>query len=100
MSKAYYECHITFEGDDIVGEAVCFKNKWTYSRIDGDPIMGEGVRQYATKHFNVNKRTQASIWEEMQKIRKTFESEGLIVTRCKIELVVQDERYGSSRPVP
>lgn len=73
MIKPYYECHITF---------------------DGDPTMGAGVRQYATKHFNT-RVPQAQIWDEMQDNKQVLENAGLRVTRCKIEKVLRDERYKS-----
>lgn len=90
--KKYYECHVTFDGDPILGENMVRHVKWKYSRIDGDPIMGTGVRQYATMHYNARKDEQW-IWDRMQNIRDTFIKQGLTVTRCKIELVLRDERY-------
>lgn len=88
----YYECHITFEGDPAIGAAGVERNKWKWSRITGDPIMGDGVRQYATMHYSIRK-SEDDIWSTMMDIRKNLELEGLIVTRSKIEKVLRDERY-------
>jgi len=90
--KQYYECHITFTGDALEGEAAVKYVRWKWSHIAGDPIMGAGVRQYATMHYNVRK-DKDWIWQRMQDIRTFLDTAGLPVSRCKIEVVLMDERY-------
>ena len=91
MTQPYYETHVTFEGDNAMGESVVNLMGWRYSRIDGDPVVGEGVRQYATKHFNLRQHEE-HIWEEMTQVKHNLEVRGLKVTRMKIEKVLRDER--------
>lgn len=92
MTQPYYECHVTFEGDTAVGIATCAIVGWKHSKIDGDPVMGEGVRQYATKHFNQRCR-EDQIWGEMTQVKHNLVIKGLKVTRMKIEKVLRDERF-------
>lgn len=92
MTQPYYECHITFNGSSNIGKKVTESIRWKHSQIDGDPIMGEGIRQYATKHFN-QRRDKNEIWKEMEQAKLILTGASLQVTRMKIEKVLQDERY-------
>lgn len=90
----YLECHITFIADRARGEQACQELSWLFSAIDGDPVLGEGVRCYATRHYNFRRHNPDAIWALMQKLRESLEKHyGFEVTRCKIELVTHDERY-------
>lgn len=91
--KPYYECHITFDGDE--GKHITESLGWTYSRIDGDPTLGNGVRQYATIHINT--RSPQDVVEQMLlSTADTMRHRGLRITRAKIELVLFDKRYPTS----
>lgn len=87
--KPYYECHITFEGDN--GEAIVKSLGWAYSRIDGDPVMGKGVRQYAIIQAN-QRNPQDQVAKLLMATANAMRERGLKVTRIKIELVLFDQR--------
>jgi hypothetical protein len=91
--KQYYECHVTLTGMASVWAEKWIKDAgWTYSRIDGDPDLGAGVKQYATKHFNVRK-SQEKIIDEMRRLALSLTLRGCEVLREKIELVIYDRRH-------
>lgn len=93
-SNAYYECHLTFSGDLEKGKSTVESCGWKHSYIAGDPVLGSGSRQYATKHFNARKPLD-EIWDEMQSVRRQIEAQdGLRVTRAKVESVIMDQIYG------
>lgn len=99
MSKQYYEAHITMDGDpDAIKEAVEGAG-WTFSKIDGDIVMGEGVKCYATSHFNEREWDAAQLASFAEGIAKGLEMRaGCVVRRVKIELVVYDTRSVNVRP--
>lgn len=96
MTKPYYEVHITME--DGHGAALRDRIKyllssynWKYSRIDGDPILGDGVKQYATRHYH--RRTQMEyVRMQLDLMHLDLERIGAIVVRKKIEAVLVDEK--------
>lgn len=89
--KEYYECHVTFKQQPGVDtKAAVQAIGWTYSAIDGDPILGDGVKAYATKHFNKSKPLQ-DVKDELDIAAGELRTFGAAVIRKKIELVVYDE---------
>lgn len=90
--KQYYECHITLLGDKAEIKRAVEKVRWIFSYIDGDPDLGEGVKCYATKHFNI-KEPQASVADLLQDTSAQIEwLTTAKVLRKKIEMVLYDER--------
>lgn len=90
--KQYYECHITISGmGSTWAERTVKEAGWIYSRIDGDPDLGPGTKQYATKHFNKRKSVEKVI-AELQRVALALRLQGLEVLREKIELVIYDKR--------
>lgn len=87
----YYECHITFI-DPGNGQALVEEMKWKYSVIRHDPLLGEGTRAYATKHFS-SRHSLESVWSNMQHAADQLRSKGISVLRCKVEGILRDERY-------
>lgn len=93
--KTYYECHITIQSTHVerVREAVQ-REKWKFSVIDGDPTLGDGVKCYATMHYN------ARLPEE-EVLRRLHEVADRLapyrVIRRKIERVIYDDRSSTVR---
>lgn len=93
--KQYYECHITLERP--VGSTTAIRRaveaiEWKFSMIDGDIIMGDGSKCYATRHFNASKRTPESVKQDLFAMAERLEKVGLVVLRRKVELVIFDDR--------
>lgn len=89
----YYECHITLEGDPILIKQVVQEYEWKFSRIDGDPVLGAGVKCYATKHFNSSLHKEEEVITELRNAAMEFETLYRIpVIRQKVELVIFDSR--------
>jgi hypothetical protein len=88
--KSYFECHVTCDdASPNEARAVVEGLGWKFSRIDGDPIVGEGTRIYATRHFHRNK-PRDEIEKILVDVAEKMSSKGLTVTRIKIEHVVFD----------
>lgn len=64
---------------------------WKFSSIDGDPILGEGIKCYATKHFPVKIDVEQVI-ENVKGVSKALSDLGHNVIRDKVELVVYDSK--------
>ena len=95
-AKRYYECHITMEADDADREVI--KNrvealKWKFSAIDGDIVLGGGVKFYATRHYN-ERMTASTVLELIHSVADQLPG----VQRRKVEMVIYDDRSSSVRP--
>lgn len=97
MSKSYYECHITLEGSSSVCRGPVEAEGWKFSAIDGDPVMGSGVKCYATRHYNARLR-QENVLDILFWTAHQLEVAGLVVTRRKVELVIYDDRSAKVKP--
>lgn len=96
--KTYYECHITLEAPTLpVLKNLIETLKWKYSRIDGDPVMGAGVKQYATRHYNARLPVE-EVLTELHKTADKIAEYGFKVTRRKVELVLYDDRSSKVKP--
>lgn len=94
LKKPHYESHITFLGNKHLIKTLVEGHKWKFSCIDGDPILGDGVKCYATKQFNLRKgelRIINELNEIANDITKRF-GDDVKVIRKKIEKVVYDMR--------
>lgn len=91
MSKQYYECHVTMDGDKELCEIACNDIGWKFSAIDGDPVLGKGVKCYATKHFNY-KLEEEVVLEILKQAAEEIHLMGIKVTRRKVERVLFDDR--------
>jgi hypothetical protein len=91
-----YECHITMMAKDDL-QTVAIENLvhaigWSFSKIDGDPLLGPGVKCYATTHY-------ADIVAEEEVILRLgmtvgeLTKNGCEVVRCKVEKIVFDRRF-------
>lgn len=90
----YYELHITFNGYCPVEDKRCVeKVGWKYSKIDGDPKLGDGVKSYATKHLPSRAGIQGVHLELKTAMWNLALVYGLKPIRAKIELVQFDETF-------
>lgn len=96
----YYECHITIEGDrKIIEDVVTNAVGWKFSAIDGDPSLGEGVKCYATMHYN-NRIPLMEVIDRVQTTAKNIAAFGhMKIVREKVEIVVYDTRSKSVTPL-
>ena len=92
MTKPYYECHITLEDEPSIAMPVVIACGWTFSCIDGDIILGEGMKCYATKHFNVRKHSEEEIKRILFETELFMVGQALHPIRLKIEKVIFDNR--------
>lgn len=93
MSKTYYECHITMEGDvKEISKVVAETIDWKFSAIDGDILLGNGVKCYATKHFNPGKLNGNDVIELLHEAADALVQKGVNVIRRKVEHVFYDDR--------
>lgn len=90
-----YECHITIEQRDsesrtYIEMQVTKRYGWRFSAIDGDPVLGAGVKCYATRHFG-DALNIDEVMEELDIAAYALENAGLKVIRKKIELIIFDK---------
>lgn len=93
----YYECHITIEGERKAVEEAVTATGWKFSAIDGDPSLGEGVKCYATMHYN-NRIPVYEVIDTVNQAASNLRSRGITVVREKVEMVVYDTRSKSVHP--
>lgn len=97
--KQYYECHITIDITQLdevrkMGLEYEIKDRgWSYSNITDDPILGPGVKAYATKHLN-KKMPMVGVHERTERMANHLHGIGFKVNRVKIEMVVYDAIRG------
>lgn len=95
MTKEYYEVHITLlETDKRAIENLrkeVEEHKWKFSVIDGDPTLGDGIKCYATRHYNVRKG-EDTVLNELMRFAVHLSKTGYQVIRRKIEKVIFDDR--------
>jgi hypothetical protein len=91
--KEYYECHITMRGNPKDIKPLVESFNWKFSAIDGDPVLGNGVLCYATRHYNARWQKQ-SIIDEMRIVAAQLSQKAPVeeVLREKVELVVYDTK--------
>lgn len=92
--KQYYECHITMEGDKELCKIAVHDIGWKFSCIDGDPVLGSGIKCYATKHFNtkIPEKTVLEILNNAATEIILTTDHKVEITRQKIEKVIFDDR--------
>lgn len=98
-AKTYYEAHITMVRqpehmvmNSVLVEVAVKDLKWKFSKIDGDPTLGAGLKYYATKHFNAKQNKEMVLAELHHVADKLAENKNIKVVRRKIELVIYDDR--------
>lgn len=91
--QPYYECHITIESDNPSAiEKDILECQWKFSKIDGDPVLGMGIKCYATKNFPI-KFQEANVITMLESVAEYFITLKHKVVRSKIEKVIYDNHY-------
>lgn len=94
----YYELHITVvplpsntaQDEFAMQELLSQFDNWHFSKIDGDPELGAGVKLYATSNVAIQhgfNRAKAVLFMMQDELKR----HGFNVVRKKIETVVLDE---------
>jgi hypothetical protein len=85
-----FECHITIKGerDDVSPIVNEMGDGWSFSCIDGDPVLGLQEYCYATNHYETERgaRLGISVWASY------LSRMGLDIVRGKVEQVIFDSR--------
>lgn len=92
-----FEAHITCprEASEIVQE-VATKTGWTYSAIDGDPVMGKQAYCYLTAYdFNGH-----HLLESVKGVSTILKIRNIEVLREKVEQIVYDTKTGVNELTP
>lgn len=89
--KQYYECHITMLGDPEVLKPLVEKTGWKFSCINGDPVLGDGIKCYATMFHNIRTEEQI-VLTYLGMTAACLRERGVNVIRRKIERVVYDDK--------
>lgn len=92
--KPYYECHITMEHPiedrEKVKRAVETLGR-RFSSIEGDILLGGGVKFYATRHYN-HRKGYGAVLQALMLAAAALASQGANPTRRKVESVLFDDR--------
>lgn len=86
-----FEAHITClrsEGEMV--QKFCELTGWTYSQIDGDPIMGKRAYCYATAY----REDGHVLLAETSALARNLEQAGVTVLREKVEQIMYDTKTG------
>lgn len=89
--RPYYELHVTFvEPGDFDRE---LPRPWKYSRIDGDPVLGDGTKSYATRQAKRDGSDQLPrLVAMLSDCAAYLSTRGCRVLRQKVELVTFDTK--------
>lgn len=85
-----YEAHITFHRDEAPQvQTMASFSRWSFSAIDGDPVLGKGVWCYLT----ANDDHYDSLLKSLRVSVERAKQHGMHPLRGKIESIEFDERY-------
>lgn len=95
-SMRYFECHVTMTGDPKIIRQLVAKLKWKFSVIDGDILLGDGAKCYATHLFN-ERMGQEEVMFRLKAAAMQLKAWGCTVIRRKAEMVIYDDRSSKMR---
>jgi hypothetical protein len=85
-------------GDPMAIRPLVESLKWKFSVIDGDILLGDGAKCYATRLFN-ERVGQAAVTAHLLAVARKLQRGGCNVIRRKVELVLFDDRSSKMRCV-
>jgi hypothetical protein len=89
--RSLFECHITYDKispeEQKLLEEYASKVKWKTSFIEGDPLLGPGVRFFLTCH-------SADSDQLIRRMREVIRNSPVKPIREKIEEIIHDTKYG------
>lgn len=88
-TKQYYECHITMVGKPEEIKPIVESLGWKFSCIDGDIVLGDGVKCYATMHYTIRKSVE-EVHHLLGMALLSINLLGINTLRSKIEKVIYD----------
>lgn len=94
--KDHFECHITIANPDLIKGAsrielkeVAINQGWKTSEINGDPLLGDKLWFYFTKHSD----SYESLTIAMNTLENyLYHKYGIVIMRKKIEQILLDIR--------
>lgn len=95
-ANTYYEAHITIDSEWQNAMFSVAGIGWKFSKIDGDPTLGFGLKSYATKHFK-SSLDKNVVLKKLHDAAECLRVMGCHVIREKIELVIYDDRSSTVR---
>lgn len=98
-ATSYYECHLTMVGDPAFIKPLVEAFGWKFSQIEGDIVLGDGIKCYATKHYNA-KLPADKVRAIVDGAGDRMQRDKVQVIRRKVELVIYDDRSKDVRPEP
>lgn len=90
IPPGYFECHVTFTTPTGLDPGI---RGWKFSRIDGDPVLGQGVKSYLTRQFK-DSRPLEEVVNEVEFAAAQLRDSGpeFVVLRTKVEHVCYDSK--------
>lgn len=92
-----YETHITLS-EEYVNYPFELKG-WKFSKIDGDPILGDGVKCYLTSHDKEYGNAVHKLYNAVVNLQSSCGVDGIFnvrILRVKIEKIVKDWKITDS----
>lgn len=97
---SYYETHITIEAlpfDKSRIKRLVELIGWKFSAIEGDIVLGDGVKYYATMHFNA-RLPENDVVKMLTDAADYLTAKMVKVVRRKVEKVIYDDRSSKVKP--
>ena len=85
------------EGDPEKIEPLVHEWNWKFSAIAGDIVLGDGVKCYATRHYNAKLGVDI-VLGFLHNVADDLEKQNVKVIRRKVEMIIYDDRSSKVKP--